>query len=162
MPVPRKNELVVVASVVVDRVTSLRSVKVLRPVKALLSAKSVVEATTMFAEPLKETPLIVRVFWRIVALPALPVIAPVMVWEKELAPEKPLLSERRVDEAVVSVGVPQENLPVTSQWRKVLPVHAARFAPKKLLVEAVVEVSLTVKKFVLVALVLVELRAVKF
>ncbi len=55
--------------------------KVLDPLKRLLSARSVEDAalSVMFAVPLKETPLIVRAFWRAVAVPALPETAPVMV-----------------------------------------------------------------------------------
>ena len=43
-------------------------------VHVLTSARRVVEATTIFAEPLKEIPLMVRVFCRMVAVPALPVM----------------------------------------------------------------------------------------
>jgi len=43
-------------------------------VHVLVSARSVVEATMMFAEPLKETPLMVRAVSRVVAVPALPVM----------------------------------------------------------------------------------------
>lgn len=38
-----------------------------------------------------------------VAVPALPVIEPEIVWLKELEPEKVLLSARRVDEAALAV-----------------------------------------------------------
>ena len=48
--------------------------KVLVPEKVLESASSVVEAMVMLAEPLKETPLIVRAVWSVVAVLALPPI----------------------------------------------------------------------------------------
>ena len=41
-------------------------------VKVLVSARRVVEAMMMFVDPLKETPLMVRAFWSVVAVPALP------------------------------------------------------------------------------------------
>ena len=50
--------------------------KVLAPLHVLASPRSVVEATTMLAEPLKEMPLMVRGVWRVVAVRALPVKAP--------------------------------------------------------------------------------------
>ena len=53
-----------------ERVGSV--VKLLEPENVLLSPRSVVEATTMLAVPLKETPLIVRAVWRAVAVAALP------------------------------------------------------------------------------------------
>lgn len=71
-PAPKKfvveavvaKKLVEVASVVVERVTSLRSEKELRPVKELSFARRVDDAavTVIFPEPSKETPLIVRAF----------------------------------------------------------------------------------------------------
>ena len=52
----------------------------LLPVKELLFARSVVDAMTMFAEPSKETPLMVRGVWSVVAVLALPLIDPAMVF----------------------------------------------------------------------------------
>ena len=46
--------------------------KMFVPVHLLVSARSVVEAMMMFVDPLKETPLMVRAFWSVVAVPALP------------------------------------------------------------------------------------------
>ena len=55
--------------------------KVLLPEKVLLLARSVEEAAVivMSADPLKEVPLMFRAFWRMVAVPALPLIEPEMV-----------------------------------------------------------------------------------
>jgi hypothetical protein len=65
-------------------------VKVLFPVKELLSVRSVEEAALIVisCEPLKETLLILRVLARMVAEPALPEMEPEMVWLKVLAPVK--------------------------------------------------------------------------
>ena len=60
----------------------IRLEKTFEPPKVLLSASKVVEATTMLAEPLKETPLMVRGVWSVVALEAFPVRAPVRPPEK--------------------------------------------------------------------------------
>src|SRR5665213_4154219 len=49
-------------------------VKTLVPPKVLSSPRSVVEATTMFADPSKEIPLMLRGVWSFVAVPALPPI----------------------------------------------------------------------------------------
>jgi hypothetical protein len=48
-------------------------------------------------------PLMLREFWRRVAVPALPVIEPVMVLLNVLVPEKVLLFARSVEEAAVMV-----------------------------------------------------------
>ena len=71
------------------------------PEKVLLFARRVEEAAVivMSPEPLKEVPLMFLAVWRIVALPAFPLTAPVMIFEKVLLPEKVLLSERSEDEA---------------------------------------------------------------
>ncbi len=62
--------------------------KVLLPEKVLLLARRVEEAAVivMSAEPLKAVPLMFLEVWRTVAVPALPVIEPVMVPETERAP----------------------------------------------------------------------------
>lgn len=62
--------------------------KVLLPEKVLLLARRVEEAAVivMSAEPLKAVPLMFLEVWRMVAVPALPVIEPVIVPETERAP----------------------------------------------------------------------------
>ena len=61
--------------------SSVLPVKLLVPENVLLLAKSVEEAAVMVmsAEPLKDTPLIARAVWRVVAVPALPETLPVIV-----------------------------------------------------------------------------------
>jgi len=73
---------------------------------------------------------------------------------KELFPVKPLLSVRRVEEAVPEMA-PQVTLPFTT-FKALAPVHAP-VARKRLVVEALVA-----KKLVVVALVPVALLKVKF
>jgi hypothetical protein len=104
--VPKRVEVAVLYSVPLfpatrpERVPKVGSVeKVFAPEKVLLSERSVVEAMVMFTVPLKETPLIVRAFWRAVAVPAFPETEPVMVLLKVLLPLQVLVSARRVEEA---------------------------------------------------------------
>ena len=66
----------------------------------------------MSCEPLKATPLMFLVVWRIVAVPALPETEPVMVLSKVLLPVKWLVSPKSVEEAVLSVLVTQEKEPL--------------------------------------------------
>src|SRR5690348_2692689 len=75
--------------------------KILAPVKVLLSAKSVEEAAliVMSVEPLKPTPFMFLVVWRIVAVPALPETLPVTLPVKLPVP---LVKKRFVVEAVVA------------------------------------------------------------
>ena len=75
------------------------------PEKVLAFARSVEEAAVMVMLPVpsKETPLMVRGVWRAVAVPALPLMDPVMVEEKVLLPEKVLELARSVEEAAVMV-----------------------------------------------------------
>ncbi len=64
--------------------------KVLVPEKVLLLASRVEEAAVivMLAEPLNEVPLMSRAVWRMVAVPAFPVMEPVMVPATESAPRE--------------------------------------------------------------------------
>lgn len=87
---------------VLDPVTRILA-KVLSAANEFISPSSVVEATTMFVDPLKFTPLMVRVFCRIVAVPALPVMLPVIVLPNVFVPVKLLLFARSVEEAAVMV-----------------------------------------------------------
>jgi len=64
------------------------------PVHVLLFANSVVLATVMFAEPSKETPLMVTGLANFVAVLALPVNVPVSVLENVFVPLHVLLLER--------------------------------------------------------------------
>lgn len=68
-----------------------------------MSAKMVEDAAvmTMLPVPSKETPLIVRAVWSLVAVPALPEMEPVIKFVNVSFPEKPLLSESKVDDAAV-------------------------------------------------------------
>ena len=76
--------------------------KVLFPVKVLISASKVVEATVMFEVPSKATPLIFRAVASLVALPASPEkLPPTLV--KLAIPEYVLLSVRAVELAAVMV-----------------------------------------------------------
>lgn len=52
---------------------------------------------------MKAVPLMFLEVSRMVAVPALPVMEPEMVWLKELEPEKVLLSARSVEEAALAV-----------------------------------------------------------
>jgi hypothetical protein len=75
------------------------------PVKAFASPRSVVEATTIFAVPLKETPLIVRAFWSAVAVPEFPDTDPVIRFENVSLPLKVSLSPKRVELAAETVSL---------------------------------------------------------
>lgn len=77
-----------------------RFANVLRALKLFVSASKVDDAAfrVILAVPLNDTPLIVRAFWRAVAVPALPVILPVIGFEKVLVPLNVLLSPKRVVE----------------------------------------------------------------
>ena len=70
-------------------------------VKVLLSERIVEEAAVivMFVEPSKATPLMVLVAANLVAVPALPLILPLMSEENVLLPEKVFASLNRVDDA---------------------------------------------------------------
>jgi hypothetical protein len=77
--------------------------KVLVPLKVLLFARSVDEAAVMVmsCEPLKAVPLMFLEVWRRVAVPAFPVIEPVMVLATVRAPKLAAAAKRLVLEAVV-------------------------------------------------------------
>ena len=70
--------------------------KVLVPLQVFEFASKVVEAIVMSAEPLKETPLISRAFWSVVAVPALPPILRVLVETKDGVPAEPVAFARIV------------------------------------------------------------------
>ena len=69
---PERLALVVTVAALPLMEPVMRLENVSLPENVLLSPRSVVEATTMLAVPLKETPLMVRAFWSAVAVPALP------------------------------------------------------------------------------------------
>lgn len=75
--------------------------KVCNPLQVFTSERSVVEATTMLALPLKLTPLIVRAVWSVVAVKALPEIEPVIVCRALRLPE----TIRLVVEALMAAKV---------------------------------------------------------
>jgi hypothetical protein len=83
----------------------IKELKILLPEKVLLFASRVLEAAVivMFCEPSNAVPLMLRGVARVLAVPALPEILPVMVVEKVLVPEKVLLSAKRVEEAALAV-----------------------------------------------------------
>ena len=57
------------------------------PVEPMVSVRAVPQlAVVMLADPLKFVPLMERVVWRVVAVPALPEIEPVIVEENVLTP----------------------------------------------------------------------------
>ncbi len=95
------------------------------PANVLLSARRVDVAalSVMLPVPSKDTPLIVRAFWRAVAVPALPDTAPVMSDEKVFVPEKVLLFASRVDDAAVMVPFPPREIevPLTVRLELVSP-----------------------------------------
>ena len=78
---------------------------VVTPENVFAFARSVEEAAVIViaAEPSKLVPLIARGVARVVAVPALPVMLPVIVLEKVLFPLKVLASARSVEEAAVTV-----------------------------------------------------------
>ena len=86
--------------------------KRLLPENVLLSPRSVVDATTIFAVPLNETPLMVRAVWRAVAVPALPETDPEIVLLKVSVPENVLLSPSNVVEATVMVPPREKETPL--------------------------------------------------
>jgi hypothetical protein len=124
----------------------------------------------MLEVPLNEVPLMVRAFWRAVAVPALPEIEPEMVFEKVLVPLKVLLLARRVEEAAVIVifPVPSNEVPLMVRaLRRAVAVPAlpetepvivfATVSEAKLAVVAkrFVEEAMEEKRFVVVAAVVV-------
>ena len=74
----------------VEEPLTKRFANVLSEVKLFISASRVEDAAlmTIFDPPLNDTPLMVREFWRRVAVPALPLTDPVMVLSKVLLPLK--------------------------------------------------------------------------
>jgi hypothetical protein len=94
-------------------------VRVVLPVKVLLSASKVEEAAViwMFAVPSKETPLMVRAFWRAVAVPAFPETEPVMVLETVRLVTFAVPAERLVLLAYVALM-----LVVEAFWKVCVPV----------------------------------------
>jgi hypothetical protein len=179
-----------VASVVVERVTSLRSEKVLSPVKPLLSVRRVEEAKPERVTQESDPPLQCKLWLApvqvvrpkpLMSVPKRCVVEalPEMYMEEEVAsvvvervtslrslkvlrPVKPLLSVRRVDEAKPE-RVTQESAPPLQCKLWLLPVQVVRpkplmSVPKRCVVEALPEMYMEEE----VALVVVELRAVKF
>ena len=96
-----EKKLVEVAAVVVERV--IKS-KILIPLNKLLFARSVEEAAVIviFCEPSNDVPLIVRAFWRSAAVPAFPVIEPVMILPTVRAPRLAAAAKRLDELAVVA------------------------------------------------------------
>ena len=82
--------------------------KPLVPVKVFTFESNVEDAanSVMFAVPSNDTPLIVRAFWRAVAVPALPEIEPVMSEENVFEPLKVFALASSVEEAAVMVIAP--------------------------------------------------------
>ncbi len=113
--------------------------KRLVPVHQLLLARIVEEAAVivMSAVPLNETLLMLRAFWSAVAVPAFPLIEPVIVFENVLVPEKVLSLARSVDDAAVTVTDPPA---VTA-----VPLTVARVPERRLVPIVVVETTFPVE-----------------
>ncbi len=81
----------------------IRLEKTLFPENVLVSVSNVEDAAlrTIFDDPLKETPLIVRAFWSVVTVLALPLIEPTIVELKVFVPANVLLSDKSVEEAAL-------------------------------------------------------------
>ena len=90
--------------------------KVLSPLKVFTFASSVEEAanSVMSVVPLNDTPLIRRAFWSAVAVPALPLMEPVIRDEKVFDPLKVFAFASSVEEAAVMVmfAVPSKVTPL--------------------------------------------------
>jgi hypothetical protein len=109
-------------AVVEKKLVEVALAKTFAPLNVLLLASKVELAAVivMSCEPLKAVPFILREVWRIVAVPAFPVMEPVIVPDTARRPKLAEALERFVEDAVVEKKLVEVAFPKTVAPVKVL------------------------------------------